>query len=226
VRAITTKVKTVAKPPVAPTATDQEVRALLERYDCPVPFHEVRTRILGNIASPAMGVSPIKMVESLWGGKLPEFSSIDAANELIGALVAGLWNRLTRHQDRSAPFRLTRIETDATRAGLAAIALMRRQELDGFIEGLFGPEKALDFPERAHRGLGALAEMRSLFAAVIDVAADEAKAASPKDIEVTLRHIREMTNNAKHEIHAIVLSCTRARRQMLASLPAKKPTLH
>jgi hypothetical protein len=67
VRAITTKVKTVAKPPVAPTATDQEVRALLERYDCPVSFHEVRTRILGNIASPAMGVSPIKMVESLVG---------------------------------------------------------------------------------------------------------------------------------------------------------------
>jgi hypothetical protein len=95
------------------------VRTLLERYACFVPFHEVRTRFLGNIASPALGASPIKMAESLRDGQLPEFPSIDAANELIGALVAGLWNRLTRHQDRNAPFRLTRIESEATRDGLA-----------------------------------------------------------------------------------------------------------
>lgn len=93
--AITTKVKPMARLPMAPTATDQEVRALLDRYACPVPFHEVRTRFLGNIASPALGASPIKMVESLWGGKLPEFPSIDAVNELIGALIGGMWNRLT-----------------------------------------------------------------------------------------------------------------------------------
>jgi len=35
-----------------------------------------------------------------------------------------------------------------------------------------------------------------------------------------------MSKNAEHEINAVVLSCTRARRQTLASLPAKKPTLH
>ncbi len=80
----------MAKPAVPPTATDDEVRALLVRYRCPVPFHEVRTRFLGNIASPGMGVSPIKVVEGLWGGKLPEFETIDAANELVGALVMGL----------------------------------------------------------------------------------------------------------------------------------------
>ena len=40
------------------------------------------------------------------GGELPVFGSIDAANELIGATIMGLWNRLTRHQDRNAPFRL------------------------------------------------------------------------------------------------------------------------
>ena len=45
------------------TATDDEVRALLNRYECPVPFHEVRTRFLGNVATPAMTASPIKMVE-------------------------------------------------------------------------------------------------------------------------------------------------------------------
>jgi len=34
-----------------------------------------------------MGASPMKEVETLWGGELPEFESIEAANELIGALV-------------------------------------------------------------------------------------------------------------------------------------------
>src|ERR1700704_4774924 len=130
----------MAKLPAPPIATDNEVRLLLERHKCPIPFHEVRTRFLGNIASPALEVSPIKMVESLWGGELPEFDSIDAANELIGALVMGLWNRLSRHQDRSAPFRLTRTETGAAREGVGAMALMRRQELDGFVEGLFGAQ--------------------------------------------------------------------------------------
>jgi hypothetical protein len=87
-------------------ASDEQVRTLLERYKCPVPFHEVRTRFLGNIATPVVSASPLKVVEDLWGGELPAFDSIDAANELIGALVMGLWNRLTRHQDRSSPFRL------------------------------------------------------------------------------------------------------------------------
>ena len=158
-----------------------------------VPFHEVRTRFLGNIASPATGVSPIKMVERLWGGELPEFDSIDAANELIGALVMGLWNRLARHQDRRSPFRLIRTEAAATREGLAAFALVRQQELDGFIEGLFGSEEKLDFPERAHRGLGAVAEIRSLFAGVIEVALDETRPGTSTDVATTVKrtHARD-----------------------------------
>lgn len=66
-------------------------------------------RFLGDIASPAMSASPIKAVQDLWGGELPPFDTIDEANELIGALVMGLWNRLTRHQDRGSPFRMMRI---------------------------------------------------------------------------------------------------------------------
>ena len=131
----------MAKLPAPPTATDDDVRALLARYNCPVPFHEVRTRFLGNVATPAMSASPIKIVEDLWGGELPAFDSIDGANKLISALVMGLWNRLTRHQDRNSPFRLTRIETAATREGLAALALMRVQEIEGFVHGCSGDKK-------------------------------------------------------------------------------------
>jgi len=95
-----------------------EVRALLDRYRCSVPFHAVRTRFLANIASPVMSASPLDAVKALWGGELPEFDSLDAVNELLRILVMGLWNRLSRHQERSAPFRLVRIEIPETREGL------------------------------------------------------------------------------------------------------------
>jgi hypothetical protein len=166
------------------------------------------------------------MVESLWAGELPTFESVDDANELIAALIMGLWNRLTRHQERKSPFRLSRTDAAPTREGLAVLALIRRQELDGFVEGLFAGEDSLELPERAHRGLGVLAEMRTMFAGIVRVAGDESAAGSKKDIEATLRQLREMTKIAEHEMHAIVLACTRARRQMLASLETAKPTLN
>jgi hypothetical protein len=82
----------------------------------------------------------------------------------------------------------------------------------------------VDLPERAHRGLDILG--KSLFAAVLEIATHETMAATDKDVETTLRHMREMTKNAEHEMHAIVLSCKRARKQMLTAFPAKKSSLH
>ena len=165
----------MSKQATPPTASDDQVRALLQRYRCPVPFHAVRTRFLGNIASPDMQASPIKMVEALWGGELPTFENLDAANELIGALVMGLWNRLTRHQERSAPFRLTRIEISARREDVGKLALLRRQEIEGFVEGLFGDKENLDLPERAHNALGTLAEIRAMLEASRERAEDATK---------------------------------------------------
>jgi hypothetical protein len=103
---------------------------------------------------------------------------------------------------------------------------MRRQGLVGFIKGLFGQEVALDLPERATRGLVALDEMRTLMAAVLEMANEETKPATSLDMQATFHNLREMTKIAEHEIHAVVLACTRARRQILATLPASKPTLH
>ena len=206
-------------------ATDEQVRALLDRYECPVPFHQVRARFLGYMASPIMSASPIKVVQDLWGGKLPRLARNDEG-ELMKALVIGLWNRLTRHQYRSSPFRLLRIESAPTRAGLADLALMRRQELDGFVAGLFGRNDAIDLPEQAGRSLNELAEMRAAFVAVFDVVSDETRSATDRDMETTVRHMREMTKSAEHEMHAIVMACARARKQMLAGVATRKPTVH
>jgi hypothetical protein len=127
-----------SRKPVA--ATDDQVCTLLERYACPVPFHEVRTRFLGNIAS-LTSTSPIDVVKELWGGELPEFSDIDAANELIGALVMGLWNRLTQHQDRGTPFRLVRVAQPETQEGLHRLTSSVAKRLTGSRMGCSGTRR-------------------------------------------------------------------------------------
>src|SRR3546814_1794354 len=95
--------KKAARRPSGTTA-----RVQLEKHGCPVPFHAVRTRLLGSIATPGLPASPMRIVEGLWGGELPEFESLEELNELIQALVNGLWNDLTRHQKRSQPFQIGR----------------------------------------------------------------------------------------------------------------------
>jgi hypothetical protein len=214
------------KPKTPPMATDAQIRDLLERHGCPLPFHAVRTRFLGGIASPAMQSPPMEAVTALWGGEMPVFDDVAAVNELIGALGMGLWNRLTIHQERNAPFRLTRLEVPVTREGLARLALMRREELDGFIEGLFGPHESLDFPERAAKALRYLREIRSMVEGVREVADNPAKPASAADVAGTFGDLRELTRIAEHEMHELVLSCARARRQMLETMPVNKPVVH
>ena len=146
-------------------------------------------------------------------------------NELLGSLIMGLWNRLTRHQDRSAPFRLVRIDIPETREGLAHVVLIRREELDGFVAGLFGKEDSIDLPERAHRALSVLSEIRAMLEGARVLATDPAKPAAAEDVAGTIRNVRKLTKIAEHEMHEVVLACKRARAQMLAALPLAKLVL-
>lgn len=206
-------------------ASDADIIALLQRYQCPTPFHEVRTRFLGNIAAPVMAASPLETVKQLWGGELPEFDSLETVNELLNVLVAGLWNRLTGHQSSHTPFRLLRFEVAQTREGLKSLALIRRQELDGFVEGLFGREEVMDLPERAHKAIGVLAEIRAMLAGTCDLLDDPGKTAETDDLRELLRNFQKLSVILETEMNKAVLSCTRARRQLLEKMPATKPTL-
>ncbi|MGF1604793.1 MAG: hypothetical protein ACFB22_00490 [Rhodothalassiaceae bacterium] len=212
--------KTSAKAP-----SEKTISALLKKHGCPVPFHAVRTRFLGNIATPTLSVSPLAVVEDLWGGALPVFDDIDEANALLGALVQGLWNDLTRHQKRSQPFRLRRVAMEPTAANLDRYAQTRQQELDGFIDGLFNGEDVIDLPERAHEAVGHLAELRAMMAGICDLVERE-PSSDPAHLDATFKKLRELTRIMETEIHAAVLSCTRARRQMIESVLTEKPTVH
>ena len=201
-------------------------QALLAKHECPVPFHEVRTRFLGNIATPAISASPLQIIKDLWGGELPPFDSIEEVNELLDTLVQGLWNDLTRHQKRSQPFRLTRPSTEPTAVDLGQYGLVRLQELDGFIEGLFNGEDVIDLPERAHEAVDRLAEMRAMMAGICALVSHAPDADDAAKLGTTFSHLRELTRIMETEINEAVLSCTRARRQIIEGILTEKPTVH
>ena len=206
--------------------TEKTVRALLTRYACPVPYHEVRTRFLGGIASPVSGISPLPIVKELWGGELPPFDSIDDLNELIDILVNGLWNSLTKHGSRSSPFRLARLNLEPSAKNLGLFAQVRRQELEGFVEGLCNRQDQVDLPERAHQALQHLGELRAMMAGIEDLVARDIEAESRTELETTFKHVRELTKIIEGEIHAAVISCARARRQIRTGIGAPKSALH
>ena len=206
--------------------TEKTVRDMLNKYACPVPYHEVRTRFLGGIASPIIEASPLPIVKGLWGGQFPLFDSIDDLNELIDVLVNGLWNGLTKHQERSAPFRLLKLKLQPSAPNLGKLAQVRKEELEGFVEGLFNGQDRVDLPETAHQAHGHLGELRAMMAGIEDLVARDIQAESRSQLATTFKHVSELTKIMELEIHAAVISCAKARRQMLVGENLTQSSFH
>ncbi len=205
---------------------DKTINALLERYSCPVPFHIMRARCLGNIATPKLDASPLRTIEGFWDGELPEFDDGDAANELFHALMS-LWNEMAKHQSGTKPFRLVRVTVKPDPDDLRRLCLTRTEELEGFIDGLFGDKEVIDLPERATQGLERLGEINAMMRGILDLMErDSPPPASDKDLANTLKNVRELSRIAEKELHAVVLACKRARQQVLSTIPMDKPTIH
>jgi hypothetical protein len=173
-----------------------------------------------------MGVSPIETVKSLWGRDLPKFRRSASLNELMEALVMGLWNQLARHQKRKVPFRLLQLDVAPDREALGRIAVVRHEELECFVEGLFGPKKTLDLPHRAYRALEQLSEIRMLLYTLQVSSSEAPELATPGEIASTLETLRMLTEIAEHEMHEVVLSCTKARRNTPSGLTASETILN
>ena len=204
--------------PFPARVTDQQVQTLLTRHRCPTPMHVLRMRFLGAIASPRMEVSPIQWVTQAWDGELPEFASEAEAEELFQALLGGWWNRLSEHQNARSPFRLPRSEVKPTRPAMLALALARQQELEGFVDGLFGDDEQMDMPEKAHYALTVLAEIHAIFAGVVALLKDESKAAPAQELTNLLRNIQKLTITADEAINRIIQSCKLVRAQRIEHL--------
>lgn len=97
--------------------------------------------------------------------------------------------------------------------------MVRAQEVEGFVEGLFNGEEEARLPERAHEAFTHLGEIRAMMAGVADLI--ERTADEPEDrrqIKETIKRLRVMTEMMETEIHAAVLACTRVRAQGLPRL--------
>lgn len=207
--------------------SERAIRAMLDKYACPVAYHEVRTRFLGSIACPDSGVKPMAVVEALWGGELPPFDSLDDLNELLGVLVMGLWNALTAHQDPKVPFRAFRVPLEPTMANLGNFGMVRAQEIEGFVDGLFNGKDEAGLPERAHEAVTHLGEIRAMMAGLPELARREANQPYDREqIKRTIQNLCAMTEIMEAEIHAAVLACKQVRVQTLPGVTAPWPTQH
>ena len=105
--------------------------------------------------------------------------------------------------------------------------MVRAQEVEGFVEGLFNGEEEAGLPERAHEAVTHLGEIRAMMAGVADLI--ERTRDEPEDrrqIKETIKHLRVMTEIMETEIHAAVLACTRARAQNLPGITTPLGTRH
>jgi len=204
------------------------IKALLLRYACPIPHYQVRARFMGNITTPDMNVSPMQEIQRIWNGVLPEFETHKEAEAFFGALLQSMWNGLSIHQKRTEPFKLVRLKSaPASYEYVARLAKVRRQEIEGFVDGLFAGKDDMDFPETAHKAIGILGELRSLFAATEDLANKPPGPASLSSLEQTAKQLREMSRIVENEINVIIQSCRNARMQALEThAMARPPILH
>lgn len=209
------------KPSKITSFSASEAKAMLARYACPYPYHQVRARLMGNIATPDMTVSPMREIQRLWNDELPVFDSSADAEAFFGMFFQGIWNALSGHQKRTDPFKLAKIATaPASLEFLNKLARVRREEIEGFVDGLFAGNDEIDLPESAHKAVDILGEIRAMFAATEQLASQPASVAT---IIETIRHFQQMTRIAETEINVVIQSCKRARAHALDTLPMERP---
>lgn len=204
---------------------DARVRKLLREYGCPTPFHAVRTRLLGNIATPRLDASPLQVIQKLWGDELPEFEDVGGANALFQAMMT-LWNHLAKHQSQSKPFRLVREPSKIARDNLLELCRTRTEEIEGFVDGLFGNDESVDLPERAVEGTEQLGKINAMLHGVICLLEDPDQAGTDRELADTFRNVKELSSIAEEELHAVILACVHARREGLRQTGVQRGTVH
>ncbi|WP_128082238.1 hypothetical protein [Sphingomonas sp. Ant20] len=84
----------------------------------------------------------------------------------------------------------------------------------------------VDLPERAHAGVGALAELRAMMLGIIDLIERDPLADNRSELETTFRHLRELNKIMEGEIYETVIACSKARRSMIASITTSRSKVH
>lgn len=204
--------------------TEAKVLAMLQQYGCPAAFHQVRAQFLGAIASPAR-LTGITEIQKLWGGRLPTFASVDAANEFMAALVMGLWNQLTGHSDPGSPMRLTKVEHAANDQSLRRLAQTRKEEIEAFLCGFYADSTRVQVPDDIDRALDVLAEVGGMFEGIVNLPQEPDTEKSRAEIASIMLNLAQLTEIAEIEMHRIAVSAA-AMRAGGAAARAPRTTRH
>ena len=109
---------------------------------------------------------------------------------------------------------------------LLHLVIIRLQELDGFIDGLFGTEESINLPENVHQAIATLAEIRSMLASITPLLESSNKTATSNVLSTLTHHMKKITALAETEINKINLLCTRAHHQLVEKMPISRPSYH
>jgi hypothetical protein len=210
-------------------AGDDAVKRLLQRYRCPAPFHVVRMRFWGAIASPSFDVSPITAIQGLWSNGPPEFKDAREANTFLKPMMS-LWNELTRYQDGSPRLELERIGEIDTRERLHAAAKLRAEELyDGFLEGFTGGQTEIDVPPGVGDLIRSVEKGTEVFFMIRNTFA---KPPGPEDDAILAEcagNFPMVDHAVQADLNAIAVAVKRWRKERLGSKgkqPKRRGTLH
>ena len=124
-------------------------------------------------------------------------------------------NDLTKHQERKHPFKLQRINATAKRDSLLRLATTRREELDGFAEGLFGSHDDIDLPKRASDSVEQIGDLRALFFNTERMLSDKTISSTTNELVDLKKSYTELSKTAEKELHAAMISCAQTRQRQL-----------
>ncbi len=140
---------------------DAGVAKFLEQYKSDTPFHIVRLRVLGALASPNTDLLPVMVIASFWPeDAFPKFVTKDEADIFFSTFM-GLWRRMEKMADASQNLLSARGKLGDLEDAKNTL-FTRVEEVDaGFIEGFWGGLDDIKMPSATAAlidGLGSEAE--------------------------------------------------------------------
>ena len=117
---------------------DEKVKELLARYRPVLSFAEMRAATAGAVLTVEM-VQPSQLFAHLFGdgNEQPAFENMEAARTWFGCIM-GLWNELTKHQEKNQPFLFSEWPSQFPGGNneLLRLASTREKEIEQFLWGL------------------------------------------------------------------------------------------
>ena len=183
------------------------INDLLKRYNCPVPFHQFRTILIGFIISPIKSMPPLEIIKKIWGGKLPNFENIDQLSSFMNDVFMSYWNNLTDHRNSKLPFYFSPIKIKESDKSLSDLCRIRREEIGGLLFGLMSGDENNEFSQTIQESIAHLEEIWGYFEATYDLIQKNGIGKNQKEISNMTFLLKDMEKIAQIEINELINNC-------------------